>query len=360
MELHVLQMKQGVMPVLLDAEIRIIGPVYDFLRFQRLKGRAPNTLIANGRDLKVYWEFLQETGLSYEKISPAELAEFIGYLRYGGEDGGMCQSEPGRTGQTVNRILSTVHMFYQYHADMQEINNPVLMRDQDRPANMFKGLLYHARKDSRTKQSIFKVKENSYRVHLVTEDEMHLFLSCLDKKRDILLYKLLYFTGARIQEILDLEIESVPVPDPTIGVGVFRQIRSKGKARDLYVPMSLIEELDDFIFGERSRTETEHSYVFISEHPGHKGKQLTYRAAYDKLKKVQEQTGLSFNFHDLRHSFCSRLAQTGMDASIIRIIMGHEHIATTQRYTHLSENYIGTALSRYWEGSIFGGVGNEQ
>lgn len=358
MELHVLQMEQGVMPVLLDEEMRIIGPIYDFLRFQRLKGRAPNTLTANGRDLKTYWEFLQETGLPYEKVSPAELAEFIGYLRYGPETGSAGQPELERTGQTVNRILSTVHMFYQYHADMQEIDNPVLMHDRNKPANMFKGLLYHARKDSRTKQSVFKVKESSHRVHLVTEDEMHLFLSRLDRKRDILLYKLLYFTGARIQEILDLEIESVPVPDPSYGVGVFRQIRSKGKNRDLYVPMHLIEELDDFIFSERSQTETGHSYIFISEHPGHRGRHLTYHAAYDKLKKVQEQTGLSFNFHDLRHSFCSRLAQTGMDASVIRIIMGHEHISTTQRYTHLSENYIGAALSRYWEGSIFGGGGN--
>lgn len=109
--------------------------------------------------------------------------------------------------------------------------------------------------------------------------------------------------------------------------------------------MRLIEELDDYIFEERNLTETEHSYIFISGHPGYEGKPLTYHAAYDKLKKIQKQTGLSFNFHDLRHGFCSRLAQTGMDVSIIRLLMGHEHIATTQRYTHLSGNYIEVALS---------------
>lgn len=358
MELHVLQTGQGRLPVLLDAEMRIVGPVFDFLRFQQLKGRMPNTLVANGRDLKKYWEFLEDAGLSYERVSPGELAEFIGYLRYGAADDSACQPEPVRTGRTVNRILSTVHMFYQYHADMREINNPVLMHDRNRQAGMFKGLLCHARRESRTKQSVFKVKESSYRVHLVTEDEMRLFLSRLDRRRDILLYKLLYFTGARIQEILDLEIEDIPVPDPSSEVGVFHQIRSKGKTRDLYVPMRLIEELDDYIFEERNLIETEHSYVFISGHLGYEGKPLTYRAAYDKLKKVQEQTGLSFNFHDLRHGFCSRLAQTGMDVSIIRILMGHEHIATTQRYTHLSGSYIEAALSRYWEGSIFGGAGD--
>ena len=49
--------------------------------------------------------------------------------------------------------------------------------------------------------------------NLVTDDEMELFLSHLDKRRDILLYKMLYLTGARIQEVLDLEIDSVPLPD---------------------------------------------------------------------------------------------------------------------------------------------------
>ena len=86
-----------------------------------------------------------------------------------------------------------------------------------------------------------------------------------DRRRDILLYKMLYLTGARIQEVLDLEIDSVPLPDMSQLVGCFRQIKSKGKTRDLYVPMSLIKELDDFIMEERNLIDTDHSYIFVSE-----------------------------------------------------------------------------------------------
>ena len=192
--------------------------------------------------------------------------------------------------------------------------------------------------------------------NLVSDDEMELFLSRLDKRRDILLYKMLYLTGARIQEVLDLEIESVPVPDMSQPVGCFQQIKSKGKTRDLYVPMSLIRELDDFIFEERNLIDTDHSYIFVSEQARQLGKQLTYSAAYDKLKKVQKEVGIDFNFHDLRHTFCSNLVQSGMDVSVVRMIMGHEHLSTTQKYTHLSNPYIEDSLARYWnQSTLIGG-----
>ena len=361
MELYVIKETGKEIIVLLDNEMRIVKPVYNYLKFQRQKDSAINTLKANGSDLRTFWKFLYENGYEYDKVTPNMIADFIDYLRKGDEDVLGLHKESARTNRTINRILSTVHMFYQYQADMQEIDNPMLMREVNRPFNMFKSILHHAKSDNKTKQSIFKVKESKHAVRLVTDGEMEVFLSKLTKRRDILLYKMLYLTGARIQEVLDLEIESVPIPDMSKPVGVFQQIKSKGKTRDLYVPMSLIAELDDFIFEERNMIDTENSYIFVSEQERQKGKQLTYRAAYDKLKKVQNEIGIYFNFHDLRHTFCSNRIQQGMDASVAKIIMGHEHISTTQKYTHLSNPYIEDSLSRYWGHSslILGGSDEE-
>jgi integrase/recombinase XerD len=325
--------------------------VYEYLKFQRQKDKALNTLKANGNDLKTYWKFLNVNGYEYDKVNPNMIADFIDYLR-SGNTGTTLYKKSIRTNRTINRMLSTVYMFYQYCADMKEINNPILMYDVKRPFNMFKNILRHVKKDNQTKQSIFKVKESEHVVRLVTDDEMGVFLSHLEKRRDILLYKILYLTGARIQEVLDLEIESVPVPDMSKSVDLFQQIRSKGKNRDLYVPVSLIVELDDFIFEERNLVDTNNSYIFISEQPQWLGKQLTYSSVYNKLKKVQDKIGIYFNFHDLRHTFCSNLIQSGMDASVARIIMGHEHLSTTQKYTHLSNHYIEESLVRYWDKSL--------
>lgn len=361
MELHIIEGTGKQIVVLLDSEMRIIKPVYNFLKFQRQKDCALNTLKANGNDLRMFWKFLYENGYEYDKVTPNMIADFIDYLRKDGEDVLALHKESARTNRTINRILSTVHMFYQYQADMHEVDNPILMHEVNRPFNMFKSILHHAKSDNKTKQSIFKVKQSEHVVRLVTDDEMEVFLSKFKKRRDVLLYKILYLTGARIQEVLDLEIESVPVPDMSKPVGVFQQIKSKGKHRNLYVPMSLIAELDDFIFEERNMIATDNSYIFVSEQKKQLGKQLTYCAAYDKLKKIQEKIGIYFNFHDLRHTFCSNLIQSGMDASVARIIMGHEHISTTQKYTHLSNPYIEDSLSRYWrQNSLIGGISNEK
>ena len=55
----------------------------------------------------------------------------------------------------------------------------------------------------------------------------------------------------------------------------------------------------------------------------------------------------------------THLAETGMDVSIISIIAGHQHIQTTEKYTHLSDRYVGESLSRYWRNNGFlGGENN--
>ena len=179
--------------------------------------------------MKAFWEFLSDYGYAYDEVSPKMIGEYKEYLMSEDDNIIAINKEGARTAKTINRMLSTLHGFYQYKADMQEIDNPLLMHEVNRPFNAFKGILEHARSDNKTKQSIFKVKESNYKINLVSDDEMELFLSRLDKRRDILLYKMLYLTGARIQEVLDLEIESVPVPDMSQPVGCFQQIKSKAR-----------------------------------------------------------------------------------------------------------------------------------
>lgn len=125
MELHVIEREGRETVVLLDNEMRIVKPVYDYLKFQRQKDKALNTLKASGSDLRTYWEFLNDSGYEYDKVTPKMIAEFIDYLRASDDDVIALNKESKRTNKTINRILSTIHMFYQFEADMQEIDNPI-------------------------------------------------------------------------------------------------------------------------------------------------------------------------------------------------------------------------------------------
>lgn len=362
MELSIIKMEGGKMPILLDNQMRIVKPVFDFLKFQKIREKADNTIKAYGWDLKTFFEFLDRYGYCYDGVEPATIGEFIEYLRNPDVTGEMTSlyEESVRTSKTINRILSTVYNFYVYHAAVRGIDNPIIMQDINRPQGMFKSILEHARKDNYIKKSLFKVKESSYVVKLVSDSDALTFMNALPTWRDKLIFKTMYLTGARIGEVLELQIENVPCPDFTTQIGVFREIKSKGKRRDLYVPTVLIGEMDTFILEERSKFDTEHGYLFISQQKRYLGKPLTYHSFYDVFKRTKRKTGLDFKCHDVRHTFITKLKESGMDISVVSIIAGHRHITTTQEYLHLSRDYLENSLGRYWSHSLMigGGGGN--
>lgn len=92
MELHVIEREGRETVVLLDNEMRIVKPVYDYLKFQKQKDKALNTLKASGSDLRTYWEFLNDNGYEYDKVTPKMIAEFIDYLRASDDDVILCNN----------------------------------------------------------------------------------------------------------------------------------------------------------------------------------------------------------------------------------------------------------------------------
>lgn len=360
-ELHTIRYKEKDIIVLLDDNMKLVKPVCDYLKFLRQKDKAFNTLKANGIDLKIYWEFLNRELYQYDEVTPIIIGEFIEYLREpnSNQDIVSIHVESRRTGKTINRILSTIHSFYKYCAMVKEVNNPILMEDVNRPFDMFKNLLHHAKSNNKTKKSIFKVKENEITFNLISDNDAETFLNALPTWRDKLIFKILYLTGARIKEVLDLQIEDIPYPDTSKEIGMLENIQSKGKRRNLYIPTVLLEEIDNFIMEERNNIDTEHSYIFVSQQKQHLGKPLTYRGVYEVFDKVAQKTNIDLNFHDLRHTCATALIEGGMDISVVQIILGHKHITTTQKYTHISNKYLEKNLSSYWnKSSLIGGGAN--
>lgn len=359
MELHISKTKKNTV-VLLDDDMRLIKPVCNFLKFQsKVKQRSLNTVIANGRDLKLFWEFLQKNCYDYKEVTPKVIGEFIEHLQQPQVEGTVLSlfSESERTGKTINRILSTIHGFYKYAViEYSGVENPIIMEDVNRSFDMFKSLLHHTRTNNKTSKSIFKVKESENHITLIPDHIAELLCDSLPTKRDKLVFKIMYFTGARIGEVLNLNIKDIPYPDFDKSIDVLKSIKSKGKYRDLYIPTFLVEEIDNYIIEERAEIETDHDYLFVSYKKNYFGKPLTYQAVYDLFQKKQKEIDFHFNIHDLRHTFITHLAESGMDVSVIKIIAGHEHVTTTQKYTHLSSKYVEQSLTSYWKkSSLFKG-----
>lgn len=343
--------------VLLDDDMHLIRPVCEFLEFQRKIDRADNTLRAYATDLKIYWEFLAKGSYSYDKASVSMIADFVDYLRRGTREEEILYATSSRTNRSINRILGSVHRFYCYEQMSGVCGNPVFFDTILETGQMYQGFLTHTYAGHQTKKSIFKLKESKGMARIVPPEQMQKFLGALTRPRDRMLFQLLYRTGARIQEALDLEICMLPAPEEGKTVGVFRQIRSKGKRRDLYAPMSLICELHAFV-SSQGGAGPDRRYLFVAEKANYAGRQLTYHAAYDIMRRTQEQLGMEFGFHDLRHTFCTALIESGVDVSVVQQVMGHANLYTTKRYVHMSEQYLMEHMSEYWADRE-GGVSDE-
>lgn len=341
--------------VLLDKEMKLVKPVNMYLEYQQLRGRAENTLKAYAQDLKVFFSFLEQRELHYEEADAIMIQRYVEYLHFPRNDTPAISLKCGRTASTINRMLGTVYGFYCYQAAVHNLRNPMAAAMPGTPLGVFKDILYHTKRGSPTKRSIFTVKESKYQVHLFTESEVKAMYAALPTVRDRLVFRFLLQSGARISEALSLKIEDIPVPDFSVPITVLRRIQSKGKRRDIYIPTELAAELDRYVFEHRLPLAAEHNYLFTSQHPYQENRPVSYRGLYEVFKRAGSKVGINFRFHDVRHTFITRLVESGMDFSVVRILAGHEHISTTQKYTTLSTGFIAGSLAAYWASVMPGG-----
>ena len=99
-----------------DAVGVAVAPAEAFLRYRFDCEASPNTLRAYAYDLKLFFGFLAERSLGWRELSPAELGEFVAWLRRPAENVLLLPgAPPARAASTVNRALSAVMSFYDFH-----------------------------------------------------------------------------------------------------------------------------------------------------------------------------------------------------------------------------------------------------
>ena len=344
MELQVIESRnKSTLYVLLDRNMRLIKAPNDYLLYLRVCGKAENTLLAYARDLKVFFSFLERNDLDFQMVDSRMVQGYVAFFRSPYEDGIFLHVDSVRTPATINRMIASLYGFYCYHAMIHGTDNP-LIKFLGSGGSAFKGMFAHTKQSSYVKHSLFKVKQSTYRVHLIDEGEACRLEEELPTPRDKLILRLLLGTGARIGELLELEVRSVPVPSNSESVSLLAQVKSKGGTRDIFIRSDLLEELDSFILSERAEASPDHDYVFFSQNAGNRGNRLKYRAIYEVFKRAGRKIGLDFRFHDTRHTFLTSLIESGMDISIVRIIAGHKHVTTTQNYVTLSNRFVKESL----------------
>lgn len=276
-----------------------------FLEYLRSElNNSPLTLDAYARDLSEFQDFVKEADPDCEWIAVEadDVREWIIYLL----------DEQGLSAASVNRKLSTLRTFYKYLRRMGWVSvNPM--------------------------EKVIAPKKKRPLPYFVRESEMDrlLEMTANDRSfvgiRDRLILMMFYETGIRRAELLGMTDASVDL--------IAKQIKVEGKrSKQRIVPFG--EELETEIrayiearnesFGQHTGFEA----LFVTVKGIAMNKSQVTKVVKDNLSKVT--TIKKRSPHVLRHSFATAMLNNNADLTSIQKLLGHESVATTEIYTHVS------------------------
>lgn len=153
--------------------------------------------------------------------------------------------------------------------------------------------------------------------------------------RNKAMLEVLYATGMRVSELCNLTMSNLFLED-----GLVKVFGKGSKERLVPINNVAIQALNEYLrFGRNELLGTKTcEYVFISS----RHTKITRQAFFKYIKKLCEEKGIQKNIspHILRHSFATHLLNNGADLRVVQELLGHSDIATTQIYTHLSNEKL--------------------
>lgn len=281
----------------------LIQEFIDYLGHE--KGLATNTLESYSRDLKQYCGFLSEdTSQSLETASQATIVAYLMHLR-----------KQGKATATIARRLAALKAFYQF-----------LLREN------------YVTKDPTDELSSPKLERKLPKVLTVEEVEKLLAQPntlSLTGKRDKAMLEVLYATGIRVSELVNLNIGDVDLTE-----GFVRCIGKGSKER--VVPMGEMAIAALRVYLDEARPKIVSSSTEKALFVNHHGKRLTRQGFWKIVKKyaAQAQIRKEITPHTFRHSFATHLLENGADIRAVQEMLGHADISTTQIYTHITKDRL--------------------
>lgn len=276
-----------------------------WLEFQ--KGASPATAAAYGRDLLEFERYLQEEGTSLalpRTVTRRHVQGFSARLFHEGKARSTTARKLSALRSLFRHLLST----HKIAADpCQGVRNP--RQEQRHPAIL-----------------------NVDQAFALLTDTPHCPIAGPDdavRVRDHALLELLYGSGLRISEALNLDEDDYSPGDRTLKV-----LGKGGKERLSPLSDTCRAALDAWLAARPMLAGPDETALFV----GRRGARLNRRQAARIVDEAAGQAGIRQHLapHDLRHSYATHLLEGGADLRSVQELLGHRRISTTQRYTHLN------------------------
>ena len=275
-----------------------------------VKHSSENTVSSYLRDLHQFASYLNENNIDVSEVSRDTINAYMNYLH-----------DQGKSAATVSRSLASIKGFFRFAMEQGKVEkNPVV--------------------NIRVEKAEKKLPQ------ILTGQEVELLLAqpqCKDMKgyRDKAMLELLYATGIRVSELINLNIEDVNL------AGGFIKCASNGKTRIIPLYPAAIQALTDYIEHIRPKmvADVQEQSFFVNV----SGERMSRQGFWKIIKYYQEKAHIDKDItpHTLRHSFAAHLLENGADLKFIQEMLGHSDISSTQIYAQLVNKNIKSVYNKY-------------
>lgn len=328
---------------LVDRDSVIVESVEMFLAHLHAVERSPNTVKAYAHDLRDWFEFLDQRGLVWSRVRLEDVGRFVAWLRLAasarvGNVAVLPTADSVCSEATVNRKLSAVSAFYEFHQRHGVNLGDLLTTWQRRKAHggSWRPLLAHL--GSRPERSRrIRLRAERRIADTLNSDQIAAIVAACDRLRDRFLFSLLASSGLRVGEALGLRHSDIDAAGRLVSVVPrvnSNRARAKSGGRQVPVSATVIRLYADYLHGEYGELDCD--YVFVNLWSGPRGYPLTYASVYDLVCRLRERTGITFGPHTFRHSYATELLRRNVPVEVVQHLLGHASIATTSdAYAHL-------------------------
>ena len=262
------------------------------------KRASVNTRSSYLRDVRQFLDYCAREGVSAERATTQEVERYVRYL-----------TGRGRSASTVTRAAASLKSFYGY-----------LVRGGYASADPARGVA-PARAARKLPQIL-----TSREVELLLEQPDGMDPKCC---RDHAMLELLYATGIRVSELIELDVDHVDL------AGGFLRCRGKGKERIIPLYPTAVKALGEYLKKVRPQLAEgpQERALFVNM----TGRRMSRQGFWKIIKHYQETAGIQKDItpHTLRHSFAAHLLANGADLRSIQEMLGHADISSTQIYAQV-------------------------
>ncbi len=289
----------------------------DHLTIER--GLSLNSTSAYRRDLSKFGRFLAENSLDFEKLTEIEITNFEVWLK-----------QAQLSINSINRNISALKSFYKYAAQEFSTSNPVsAVASSKVPRRLPKALT---------------IKEVTSLIDATKREGDPISL------RDHAIVELLYGTGARVSEIVGIDVNDFAQGEVEGNPITTLKLRGKG-SKERIVPLGSFAKLavDEYLVRIRpnlltkSKSARAETALFLNQ----RGSRLSRQSAWQVISDAADATGLSGKVspHVFRHSYATHLLDGGADIRVVQELLGHASVTTTQIYTLITIDKVREAYA---------------